>query len=87
MKILFARRYFRGSTCSILLLVEPLAVQNFRLNPIKTSQVLFNHYKNIMYCLERIKEITNMNVEDAEEMLEVQVGLKILKLVGQDKRA
>ena len=55
-------------------------------NAAKTSQILFLHYKTVAYRLERIKEITGMNFEDAEEMLSVQVGLKIIDLVGRENK-
>lgn len=46
-------------------------------NATKASQLLFIHHKTAVYRIERIKEITGMNFEDAEEMLQVQIGLKI----------
>ncbi|WP_059173949.1 PucR family transcriptional regulator [Bacillus sp. FJAT-27445] len=50
-------------------------------NATKVSQVLFIHHKTAVYRLERIKEITGMNFDDSEEMLSVQVGLKIIDLL------
>lgn len=44
----------------------------------KTAQELFVHYKTVMYRIEKIREITNINFEDSEEVLLIQIGLKIL---------
>ena len=55
-------------------------------NAAKTSQILFLHYKTVVYRMERIKEITGMNFEDAEEMLSVQVGLKIIDLMDRENK-
>ncbi|WP_233549521.1 PucR family transcriptional regulator [Lysinibacillus yapensis] len=54
-------------------------------NATKTSQQLFIHYKTAVYRIERIKEITGMNFDDAEEMLLVQIGLKIIELLEREK--
>ncbi|GGF98101.1 PucR family transcriptional regulator [Paenibacillus aceti] len=53
-------------------------------NAAKAAQDLFVHYKTVMYRLERIKEITDMDFEDSEEMLEVRVGIKILNLLKKE---
>lgn len=54
-------------------------------NATKTSQLLFIHHKTVVYRIERIKEITGMDFEDAEEMLLVQIGLKIMELLEREK--
>lgn len=54
-------------------------------NATKASQQLFIHYKTAVYRIERIKEITGMNFDDAEEMLLVQIGLKITELLEREK--
>lgn len=54
-------------------------------NATKTSQLLFIHHKTVVYRMERIKEITGMDFEDAEEMLLVQIGLKITELLEREK--
>lgn len=53
-------------------------------NATKTSQVLYIHHKTAVYRLERIKEITGLNFDDPEEMLSVQVGLKIIELLNRN---
>lgn len=52
------------------------------LNAVKTSEELFVHYKTVLYRLNRIKEITNLDLENREKMLEIEVGLKILRITG-----
>lgn len=54
-------------------------------NATKTAQLLFIHHKTAVYRLERIKEITGMNFDDPEEMLSVQIGLKIIELLEREK--
>lgn len=50
-------------------------------NAVKTAKELFIHYKTMLYRLNRIKEITNLNLEDRGSMLEIEVGLKIIHIV------
>ena len=52
------------------------------LNAVKTAEELFVHYKTVLYRLNRIKEITNLDIDDRDKMLELEVGLKILKIIG-----
>lgn len=54
-------------------------------NIAKSAQILYVHYKTVTYRLERIKEITGMNLEDPEEMLSVQVGLRIIDVIERNK--
>lgn len=46
----------------------------------RTADRLYVHYKTVTYRLDKIKDITQMDYEDANEMLSVQVGLKILEI-------
>ncbi|WP_042356617.1 PucR family transcriptional regulator [Bacillus rubiinfantis] len=55
-------------------------------NAAKTAQLLFLHYKTVAYRLDRIREITGMKFEEPEEMLSVQVGLKIVDLLEREKQ-
>lgn len=54
-------------------------------NIAKSAQILYVHYKTVTYRLERIKEITGMNLEDPEEMLSVQVGLRIIDVLERSE--
>ncbi|WP_238533475.1 PucR family transcriptional regulator [Paenibacillus terrae] len=53
-------------------------------NAAKTAEELYVHYKTVTYRIERIKEITGIDLEDPDEVLSVQVGLKILVLIGDN---
>ncbi|MFC7557950.1 helix-turn-helix domain-containing protein [Paenibacillus farraposensis] len=53
-------------------------------NGAKTAEELYVHYKTVTYRIERIKEITGIDLEDPDEVLSVQVGLKILVLIGDN---
>lgn len=46
----------------------------------KTAEQLFVHYKTISYRLTKIKELTTINFADAEELLAIQMGLRIYLL-------
>lgn len=52
------------------------------LNAVKTAEELFVHYKTVLYRLNRIKELTNLDIEDRAKMLEIEVGLKILRIIN-----
>lgn len=54
-------------------------------NIAKSAQLLYVHYKTVTYRLERIKEITGMNLDDPEEMLSVQVGLRIIDVIERSE--
>ncbi|TGE33460.1 PucR family transcriptional regulator [Desulfosporosinus sp. Sb-LF] len=53
-------------------------------NASKAAKKLFIHYKTILYRLERIKEITGMDLEINEHRLEIEMGLKIIHLLGNE---
>ena len=52
------------------------------LNAVKTAEELFVHYKTVLYRLNRIKELTNLDIENRANMLEIEVGLKILRIIN-----
>lgn len=52
------------------------------LNAVKTAEELFVHYKTVLYRLNRIKEITKLDIEDRSNMLEIEVGLKVLHIIN-----
>lgn len=51
-------------------------------NASKAAKELFIHYKTILYRLERIKEIIQLDLEDNKNRLELEMGLKMLHLLG-----
>ena len=52
-------------------------------NASKAAKELFIHYKTLLYRLERIKDITELNLEDNKNRLELELGLKIMRLLNQ----
>lgn len=50
-------------------------------NASKAAKELFIHYKTILYRLERIKEVAQLDLEDSENRLELEMGLKMLYLM------
>lgn len=49
-------------------------------NASKAAEKLFIHYKTMLYRLEKIKGITGICLENSQERLEAEIGIKILKL-------
>lgn len=52
-------------------------------NASKASKRLFIHYKTILYRIEKIKELTKLDLEDTNSRLELEIGLKLLKMYRQ----
>lgn len=52
-------------------------------NATKAAKELFIHYKTLLYRLERIRDITELNLEDNKNRLELELGLKIMRLLNQ----
>lgn len=52
------------------------------LNAVKTAEELFVHYKTVLYRLNRIKEITNLDMGDRKNILEIEIGLKIMRIIN-----
>ena len=49
----------------------------------KTASAMFVHYRTISYRMEKIKEITGINFDNANEVLAVSNGLVIYKMLNQ----
>lgn len=49
-------------------------------NSKKTAKELYIHYKTLQYRLDRISEISNINLNSGEHRLEYHLGLKILDI-------
>lgn len=56
---------------------------NYGCNASKAAKSMYIHYKTIMYRLDKIKNIADIDTSDTEKMLEIQVGLKILKIINK----
>lgn len=46
-----------------------------------TSRELFIHPKTVSYRLEQIKSLTGIDLEDANQLFEIQIGIKILNFL------
>ena len=53
-------------------------------NASKAAQVLYVHYKTILYRLEKVNKVCNINLDDYYDRLEVEIGLKLIKTLHYD---
>ena len=51
----------------------------------KISEDMYSHYNTIVYRIARIKEILKIDFDNYEEMLNLQVAIKVLDLMGDEK--
>ena len=49
----------------------------------QTSEIMFVHYRTVVYRLSKIEKITGMNFKNANEMLAVRIGLVIYKIIDE----
>lgn len=49
----------------------------------KISEILFTHYNTVLYRIERIQQITGMSLEDPDDRLNLQIGIKIKNILGK----
>lgn len=49
----------------------------------KTAGAMFVHYRTVSYRMEKIKEITGINFDNANEVLAVSNGLVIYKMLNK----
>lgn len=54
-------------------------------NARRAAQRLYVHYNTVLYRLQRITEITGLSLDDADARLNLQVGMKLLRLVGDER--
>ncbi|MDF2547364.1 MAG: PucR family transcriptional regulator [Anaerosolibacter sp.] len=47
----------------------------------KMSEVLFTHYNTILYRVQRIKQITGRDMDNAEDRFDLETALKIMKIL------
>ncbi|HHV64997.1 MAG TPA: PucR family transcriptional regulator [Peptococcaceae bacterium] len=50
-------------------------------NAAQTAKELFVHYKTVLYRLDKIKEITGIDLNNNKDRLEAELGIKILNLL------
>jgi purine catabolism regulator len=51
------------------------------------AEKLFIHRNTMMYRLDKIKSILNVDLEDAEELLELHLGLRAMRLLSMGKKS
>ncbi|SCY73470.1 PucR family transcriptional regulator [Alkaliphilus peptidifermentans] len=49
----------------------------------RISKEMYTHYNTIIYRMQRIKEITSMDMDNADDKLSLQVALKIYERINQ----
>lgn len=49
----------------------------------QVSQALFVHYNTVLYRIDQIQEITGLRLKSAEDRLNLQIGLKIRRILRQ----
>ncbi|SIS04318.1 purine catabolism regulatory protein [Peribacillus simplex] len=54
------------------------------LNLTETSKAMFIHRNTLIYRIERIKEILNTDLKHSEELLRIQIALKIFRILKKD---
>jgi len=52
----------------------------------KISQEMYIHYNTIIYRMQRIKEIIGIDFENHNELLNIQICLKVYDLIKNDKK-
>lgn len=63
-------------------LLKTLAMYfKYRGNIRKISQALFTHYNTILYRIDRIQEITGLNLDENEDRINLEIALKIRTLL------
>lgn len=50
----------------------------------KISEEMFTHYNTIIYRMQRIRDITGINLENPNEKLNIQIALKIYEIYRND---
>ncbi|MEM5817720.1 MAG: helix-turn-helix domain-containing protein, partial [Desulfitobacterium hafniense] len=72
-------RYDKDNEAELLKTLEVFLECNG--NASRAAKELFIHYKTILYRLERIKEVGQLDLEDSRNRLELEMGLKMLHLM------
>jgi purine catabolism regulator len=56
------------------------------LNISETAKAMFLHRNTLIYRIEKIKEILNSDLKNSEELLQIQLSLKIFRLLNKNLR-
>ncbi|MNP59498.1 Purine catabolism regulatory protein [compost metagenome] len=63
-----------------------LTLENYfinNLNVTETSKAMFLHRNTLIYRIEKIKEILNLDLKHSEELLRIQIALKIFSILNK----
>ncbi|QCJ42228.1 PucR family transcriptional regulator [Bacillus sp. S3] len=63
-----------------------ITLENYFLNNInisETAKAMFLHRNTLIYRIEKIKEILNTDLKNSEELLQIQLALKIFRLLNK----
>lgn len=64
-----------------------VTLENFfgnNLNISETAKAMFLHRNTLIYRIEKIKEILNSDLKNSEELLQIQLALKIFRLLNKN---
>ncbi|MFF2450059.1 PucR family transcriptional regulator [Neobacillus sp. NPDC058068] len=64
-----------------------LTLENYFLNNLnisETAKAMFLHRNTLIYRIEKIKEILNTDLKNSEELLQIQLALKIFRLLNKN---
>lgn len=56
----------------------------YNLNISETAKAMFLHRNTLIYRIEKIKEILNTDLKNSEELLQIQLALKIFRLLNKN---
>ncbi len=56
-------------------------------NATQTAKELFVHYKTVLYRLEKIRDVSGIELDNNKDRLEAELGLKIVSLLRIQKRS
>jgi PucR family transcriptional regulator, purine catabolism regulatory protein len=64
-----------------------VTLENFfsnNLNISETAKAMFLHRNTLIYRIDKIKEILNSDLKNSEELLQLQLALKIFRLLNKN---
>jgi len=56
----------------------------YNLNASETSKEMYIHRNTLIYRIEKIKEILNTDMKNSEELLRIQIALKIFRIINKN---
>lgn len=66
-----------------------ITLENYFLNNLnisETAKAMFLHRNTLIYRIEKVKEILNSDLKNSEELLQIQLALKIFRLLNKKLR-